>query len=64
MMMNNKRDYPCDGQDGVCPYGDGNGTYFCRDNCGFGVDEDIIDEESIHWEDEDGNEQKRLEICD
>lgn len=32
--------YPCD-LSGACPFGDpGNKTYFCRDNCGLGVDED------------------------
>ena len=33
-------DYPCDS--GRCPFLDDDGTkssYFCRDNCGLGVDE-------------------------
>lgn len=32
--------YPCD-LSGECPFGEGYGMYFCRDNCGLGVDEDI-----------------------
>ena len=39
-----KKNYPCD--NGDCPYGDGSGMYFCRDNCGLGVD-DENDEELI-----------------
>jgi hypothetical protein len=38
---NQKKHYPCDA--GPCPYTDGRsatGMYFCRDNCGLGVDED------------------------
>lgn len=36
--------YPCDLHD-ECPYGDpGSRTYFCRDNCGLGVDEDSIED--------------------
>ena len=37
------RNYPCD-NGGNCPYGDGGGMYFCRDNCGLGVDEENIDD--------------------
>ena len=31
--------YPCD-LSSECPFGEGYGMYFCRDNCGLGVDED------------------------
>lgn len=34
---------PCDS--GPCPYGEGGGMYFCRDNCGLGVDDDGPDYE-------------------
>ena len=37
------KNYPCD-NGGNCPYGDGGGMYFCRDNCGLGVDEENIDD--------------------
>ena len=40
-----KKNYPCD-NNGSCPYGDGSGMYFCRDNCGLGVG-DENDDESI-----------------
>ena len=43
-----KRSYPCDG--GNCPYGDGGGMYFCRDNCGLGVDENSKPEEEMKEE--------------
>ena len=36
--------YPCDL--GECPFGESYGMYFCRDNCGLGVDEDT-DEDTI-----------------
>lgn len=39
------RDYPCDY--GNCPFGEGGGMYFCRDNCGLGVDEDSYPEEEF-----------------
>lgn len=35
---NTERLYPCD-LNGECPFGEGYGMYFCRDNCGLGVDE-------------------------
>lgn len=43
--------YPCDNS-GQCPYGDGEGMYFCRDHCGLGVDDaeesdEIIDLEEL-----------------
>jgi hypothetical protein len=38
MTMSPKHSYPCD--TGTCPFGEGGGMYFCRDNCGLGVDED------------------------
>lgn len=40
---------PCD--DGQCPFGDDYGMYFCRDNCGLGVDEDNIPEEEEYDDD-------------
>jgi len=39
LHKNTERLYPCD-LDGECPFGEGYGMYFCRDNCGLGVDED------------------------
>lgn len=41
MTMNCKREYPCDY--GPCPFGESNRMYFCRDNCGLGVDEEYDD---------------------
>lgn len=48
--------YPCD-LDGFCPYGEGIGMYFCRDNCGLGVDEDSYQAQ------EDSQDEIELEIC-
>lgn len=42
-----RKEYPCDGIMGECPFYDefGNMTGNCRDNCGLGVDEDKVEEE-------------------
>jgi hypothetical protein len=41
-------DTPCDVAPFVCPFLNGDTSvspmYFCRDNCGLGVDENFIDE--------------------
>ena len=42
-----KKSYPCDGEEHICPYGDGGGMYFCRDHCGLGVDEDSVAAEEL-----------------
>ena len=51
-----KKNYPCD--NGSCPYGDGSGMYFCRDNCGLGVD-DENDDELIRRQIEEEEAEKR-----
>lgn len=52
-----KKNYPCD-NNGSCPYGDGSGMYFCRDNCGLGVG-DENDDESIRRQIEEDEAEKR-----
>ena len=39
-----EENYPCD-INGFCPFGESNSMYFCRDNCGLGVDENSNMEE-------------------
>ena len=51
-----KKNYPCD-NNGSCPYGDGSGMYFCRDNCGLGVG-DENDDESIRRQIEEDEAEK------
>lgn len=47
-----KREYPCDGEFGCCPFNDERGIMSgnCRDNCGLGVDEDYDPAEDINEE--------------
>ena len=52
-----KKNYPCD-NNGSCPYGDGGGMYFCRDNCGLGVG-DENDDELIRRQIEEEEAEKR-----
>jgi len=47
--MKEEKKYPCDGDNGTCPF-EGMGT--CRDICGLGVDEsDCNIEESMYFAD-------------
>lgn len=64
-----KKTYPCDAEPHACPFlSDGESTstpmYFCRDNCGLGVDESEIDEPTIYKKQyEDCYEQCGGEDC-
>jgi hypothetical protein len=50
-----KKQYPCDGPEGLCPFkpGPNSSGFFCRDNCGLGVDGDHPDFPPIKDDDDD-----------
>ena len=39
-----RKEYPCDGEFGACPFADSHGNVAgsCRDNCGVGVEEEDV----------------------
>jgi hypothetical protein len=39
-----KKIYPCDGPEHQCPFGDSSSGMFCRNNCGLGAEEAVVDE--------------------
>lgn len=53
-----ERMYPCDAS-GMCPYetfDNPDRMYFCRDNCGLGVDES---DEPYIWDDEESEDDEQ-----